>query len=131
MVPAPDNAAPTSAAAITRGNRTRVKIVKNKVAPPFRAAEFDIMYNEGISKSGGLLDVGTDLGIVRKTGSFYSFGDVRLGQGRENSKEFVKRNTEISQEIERQIREKTLAAKTPLVIEANDAEAPAELESVL
>jgi recombination protein RecA len=113
------------------GSRTKVRVVKNKVAPPFRVAEFDIMYNEGISKSGGLLDVGTELGIVRKTGSFYSFGDVRLGQGRENSKEFVKRNPEISQDIERQIREKTVAAKVGPVLEVSDAEAPAELESVL
>jgi recombination protein RecA len=95
------------------GSRTRVRVVKNKVAPPFRVAEFDIMYNEGISKTGGLLDVGMELAIVRKTGSFFSFGDVRLGQGRENAKEFLKRNPEVAQEIERQIREQTAAARTP------------------
>src|SRR5437867_5254641 len=91
------------------GNRTRVRVVKNKVAPPFRVAEFDIMYNEGISKAGGLIDVGIELAIVRKTGSFFSFGDVRLGQGRENAKEFLRRNTEMGQEIERQIREQTIS----------------------
>ncbi|MGI5837146.1 MAG: DNA recombination/repair protein RecA, partial [Chloroflexota bacterium] len=87
------------------GNRTKVKVVKNKVAPPFRTAEFDIMYNEGISKEGGLLDVGTELGIVRKSGAFFSFGDTKIGQGRENSKEFLRKNPDISQEIERQIRQ--------------------------
>src|SRR5438046_5223632 len=82
------------------GNRTRVRVVKNKVAPPFRVAEFDIMYNEGISKAGGLIDVGIELAIVRKTGSFFSFGDVRLGQGRENAKEYLRQHAEIAHAIE-------------------------------
>ena len=93
------------------GSRTRVRVVKNKVAPPFRVAEFDIMYNEGISKTGGLLDVGIDLGIVRKTGSFFSFGDIRLGQGRESARELLKKNTELAETIESQIREQTQAGK--------------------
>jgi recombination protein RecA len=90
------------------GSRTRVRVVKNKVAPPFRTAEFDIMYAEGISKSGGLLDVGTEMGIVRKTGAFYSFSDMRLGQGRENAKEFLRQNVAVAQEIEQQIRDLTV-----------------------
>lgn len=99
------------------GNRTKVKVVKNKVAPPFRLAEFDIMYNEGISKEGGLLDVGTELGIVRKSGAFFSFGETRIGQGRENAKEFLRKNPEIAAEIERQIRQ-SVAAGRPLPIPA-------------
>src|SRR5438067_9232337 len=90
------------------GSRVRVKVVKNKVAPPFRVAEFDIMYNEGISKEGGLLDLAVELGLVKKTGSFFSYGETRLGQGRENAREFLKRNIEIGQEIERLIRQQTL-----------------------
>ena len=86
------------------GNRTRVKVVKNKVAPPFRVAEFDILYNQGISKEGGLLDVGIELGVLRKSGSFFSYGDIRLGQGRENSREFLRANPSISAEVEQQIR---------------------------
>ena len=92
------------------GNRTRVRVVKNKVAAPFRVAEFDIMYNEGISRSGGLLDVGTELEIIHKTGAFYSFGDTRLGQGRENAKEFLKSNPEMADDIERQIRTAAVGA---------------------
>src|SRR5438132_4448187 len=90
------------------GSRVRVKVVKNKVAPPFRVAEFDIMYNEGISKEGGLLDLAVELGLVKKTGAFFSYGETRLGQGRENAREFLKRNPEISAEIERLIRQQTL-----------------------
>jgi recombination protein RecA len=86
------------------GNRTKVKVVKNKVAPPFRVAEFDILFTEGISKEGGLLDVGVTLNIVRKSGSFFSFGDTRLGQGRENSREFLKANVAVAKEIETLIR---------------------------
>jgi recombination protein RecA len=86
------------------GNRVRVKVVKNKVAPPFRQAEFDIMYNRGISRSGSLLDIGVDMGIIQKAGAWFSMGDERLGQGRENAKEFLESNPEIMTEIETQIR---------------------------
>ena len=88
------------------GNRTRVKVVKNKVAPPFKIAEFDIMYGEGISKDGNILDVGVKADIVNKAGSWFSYGDIRLGQGRENSKDYLKENPEVSKEIEMKIREK-------------------------
>ena len=91
------------------GSRVKVKVVKNKVAPPFRVAEFDIMYNEGISKEGGLLDLAVELGLVKKTGAFFSYGETRLGQGRENAREFLKKNREMAQEIERLIRQQTLA----------------------
>ncbi|MBS4539908.1 recombinase RecA [Clostridium sp. D2Q-11] len=87
------------------GNRTRVKVVKNKVAPPFKKAEFDIMYGEGISKEGNILDVGVTADIVNKAGSWYSYGDQRLGQGRENAKDFLKENKEVANEIERKVRE--------------------------
>jgi recombination protein RecA len=86
------------------GSRVRVKIVKNKVAPPFRVAEFDLMFNEGISKEGGLLDVGLEMGILRKSGAFFSYGDMRLGQGRENAKEFLRQNHDVRDAIEGQIR---------------------------
>lgn len=90
------------------GSRTRVRVVKNKVAPPFRTAEFDIMYNEGISKSGDLLDLATGLDIVSKRGSFYTYGEIRLGQGRENSKDFLKQNSELSDEIELAVRQQAM-----------------------
>ncbi len=86
------------------GNRVRVKVVKNKVAPPFRQAEFDIMYNQGISRSGSLLDIGVDMGIVQKSGSWFSMGEERLGQGRENAKEFLENNLDLMADIENQIR---------------------------
>jgi recombination protein RecA len=86
------------------GNRTRVKVVKNKVAPPFKQAEFDIMYGTGISKIGSILDVGVTAGIVNKSGSWYSYNDQKLGQGRENSKAFLTENPEIADEIEKKIR---------------------------
>ncbi|HEV2529827.1 MAG TPA: recombinase RecA [Thermomicrobiales bacterium] len=86
------------------GMRARVKIVKNKVAPPFRQAEFDIMYNEGISVAGSVLDVGTDLGIVRKSGAWFYLGEDRLGQGRENAKEFLKHNPDVLDDIRNRIR---------------------------
>lgn len=88
------------------GNRTRVRVVKNKVAPPFKQAEFDIMFGEGISKEGNILDAGVRASIINKAGSWYSYGDHRLGQGRENSKDFLKENPEIALEIENKIREK-------------------------
>jgi len=86
------------------GNATRVKVVKNKVAPPFKQVEFDIMYGEGISKMGELLDLGVKAGIVDKSGSWYSYGDERIGQGRENAKTYLKENNRISYEIEDKIR---------------------------
>ena len=86
------------------GNHTRAKIVKNKVAPPFREAEFDIMFGEGISKMSELLDVGVKLGIVQKSGAWFNYGDIRLGQGRDNAKQYLKDNPEIANDIEGQIR---------------------------
>ena len=86
------------------GNRTRAKIVKNKVAPPFREAEFDIMFGEGISKIGEILDLGVKLGVVQKSGAWFNYGDVRLGQGRDNAKIFLKEHPEISDEIEKIVR---------------------------
>ena len=88
------------------GNQTRVKVVKNKVAPPFRKAEFDILYNEGISKEGELIDQGVELGIVEKSGAWYSYGADRIGQGRDNVREFLKQNSDIAATIEAQVREK-------------------------
>jgi recombination protein RecA len=101
------------------GNRVRVKVVKNKVAPPFRVAEFDIMFNEGISRIGNIVDIGTELGILRKSGAFYSFGDQRLGQGRENVKEFLKGNLGMAEEIEGRIR--TASAAGQLVLAGGDS----------
>jgi recombination protein RecA len=115
------------------GNRTRVKVVKNKVAPPFRTAEFDIMYNEGISKSGDVLDLATQFEIVQKRGAFYSYGDARLGQGRENSKEYIRQNPELLAEIENVIRQKALSGEVALPLDMGTdgadesaASAPAE-----
>ncbi len=88
------------------GNRVRVKVVKNKVAPPFKIAEFDIMYGKGISKIGSLLDTAADSGIVNKSGAWYSYNEHRLGQGRENAKSFLEQNPEIAKEIEIKVREK-------------------------
>ncbi len=99
------------------GNRTRVKVVKNKVAPPFRTAEFDIMYNEGISKSGDVLDLATQFEIIQKRGAFFSFGDARLGQGRENAKEYIRQNPELMAEIESVIRQKALSGEVALPLD--------------
>jgi recombination protein RecA len=98
------------------GSRTRVRVVKNKVAAPFRSAEFDIMYNEGISKSGDILDLATEMEIVTKRGSFYSYGDLRLGQGRENSKEFLKANPQLCNEIELAVRQQAASGDLPLAL---------------
>ncbi|MFZ0256765.1 MAG: recombinase RecA [Gammaproteobacteria bacterium] len=91
------------------GNETRVKVVKNKVAPPFRQAEFDILYGEGISRAGELVDLGVRHGIVEKAGAWYSYNKNRIGQGRDNAREFLKEHTDLSQEIEAKIREKVLS----------------------
>ncbi len=87
------------------GNRTRVKVVKNKVAPPFRQAEFDIMYGKGISREGSLLDLAVDLGIVKKSGAWYTYDGEQLGQGRENAKQFLTENPEVMVEISERVRE--------------------------
>jgi recombination protein RecA len=104
------------------GNRTRVRVVKNKVAPPFRTAEFDIMYNEGISKVGDLIDLATQLEIVDKRGAFFSYGETRLGQGRENSKEFLRQNPDLAIEIEQVIRQRASGGEVaiPLVTGSGD-----------
>lgn len=96
------------------GSRTRVRVVKNKVAPPFRTSEFDIMYNEGISKYGDILDLATGLDIVNKRGSFYSYGDIRLGQGRENCKDFLHENPDLAAEIEMAVRQQALSGNIPV-----------------
>ncbi len=86
------------------GNRVKVKIVKNKVAPPFRIAEFDIMFGEGISKTGEIIDLGVDFNIIKKAGSWFSYGDTKLGQGRDAVKQLLMDNPELSEEIEAKIR---------------------------
>ncbi|MEJ7629173.1 MAG: hypothetical protein WKF54_06220 [Nocardioidaceae bacterium] len=88
------------------GNRTRIKVVKNKVAPPFKQAEFDIMYGQGISREGGLIDVGVDAGIVRKAGAWYTYEGDQLGQGKENSRNFLRDNPDLANELEKRILEK-------------------------
>lgn len=95
------------------GSRTRVKIVKNKVAPPFKQAEFDIMYGEGISHEGCIVDLGVELELITKSGAWYSYGDVRLGQGKEKAKEYLKDNPELLQEIENKIRAMTIKQAVP------------------
>jgi recombination protein RecA len=111
------------------GSRTRVRVVKNKVAPPFREAEFDIMYNEGISKAGDLIDIGTQLGLIVKRGAFFSFQDQRIGQGRENAKQHLKEHPEITDQLEAAVREKAMAgvtaASSPSEAEAEETDAEA------
>ena len=104
------------------GNRTRVRVIKNKVAPPFRVAEFDILYNEGISREGDLLELGVQFGIVDKRGAFYSYGDLRLGQGRENAKAFMRDTPDVTHEIESRVRE---AANLPVYEDTNGQDEPA------
>jgi recombination protein RecA len=104
------------------GNRTRVKVVKNKVAPPFRQAEFDIMYGEGISREGSILDVGSDLDIIVKSGAWYSFDEERLGQGRENAKQYLREHGEIAQKIEQRIRQTSNLASVSLALSTDGAE---------
>jgi recombination protein RecA len=111
------------------GNRTRVRVVKNKVAAPFRTAEFDIMYNEGISKAGDLLDLATTFEIVTKRGAFYSYNDLRLGQGRENAKDYLRNNPILSAEIEAAVRQQALSGDMPLSFSGDDEGGLAEDES--
>ncbi|GAC1625281.1 MAG: hypothetical protein NVS4B7_15760 [Ktedonobacteraceae bacterium] len=102
------------------GNRTRVKVVKNKVAPPFRVAEFDIMYSEGISREGGLIDLGLEMGLVKKSGAWFNVGDIRLGQGRENAKDFLRQNSDVASAIEEQIRSNIISFKAGEVESVED-----------
>src|SRR5699024_9174128 len=108
------------------GNRTRLKVVKNKVAPPFKQAVVDIMYGEGISKEGEVLDIGSDLDIVQKSGAWYSYNDERLGQGRENAKQFLKENKEVMAEMQEAIRNHFHLNEA----EEDDAQEEAEQESL-
>ena len=96
------------------GSHVRARVVKNKVAPPFRSAEFDIMFDHGISKEGGLIDLGVDCGLVKKAGAFFSYGDTRLGQGRESAKQFLIQNPELAQEIEEKIKASVDTARTAM-----------------
>src|SRR5699024_5381366 len=87
------------------GNTVKVKVVKNKLAPPFREAEFDIMYGKGVSKEGEIVDIGSDLNIISKSGYWYSYGDTKIAQGREAAKQFILDNPEVAQEIEQKIKD--------------------------
>ena len=98
------------------GNRTRVRVVKNKVAPPFKTAEFDIMYNEGISLAGDILDLATEMEIIEKRGSFFNYGEGKLGQGRENAKDFLRNHLDLMMEIEQAIRQRALTGAVPMPI---------------
>ncbi len=108
------------------GNETRVKVVKNKVAPPFRQAEFDILYGEGISREGEIIDLGVKEGIVEKSGAWYSYGKDRIGQGKDNVRQFLKEHPEMAAEIEAKIRARLLPSTVPA---ADPAAAAAEAEA--
>ncbi|WP_044478431.1 recombinase RecA [Paenibacillus antibioticophila] len=113
------------------GNRTRIKVVKNKVAPPFKQAEIDIMYGEGISKEGSIIDIGVELDIVDKSGAWYSFAGERLGQGRENAKQYLKEHTDISNTIEQKIREASNLTTSVAPASADELEEEAQEEQAL
>ena len=106
------------------GNRVKVKVVKNKVAPPFRQAEFDIMFGTGISRSGGILDMAIELGLANKSGSWFTYGDQRIGQGRENAKQYLEEHSEVMAEMESRVRAIAVGpvVTLPVVMEADDAE---------
>ncbi len=120
-------------AAITQGgdgsgNRVRVRGKKNQVAPPFKVAEFDIMFDHGISREGSILDVGVESGVIEKRGSFYSFGETRLGQGRENCKTFLRDNPEMMTQIDSEIR--NMVGFHPQVAAEDDADSGAEVDEI-
>jgi recombination protein RecA len=117
------------------GNRTRVKVVKNKVAPPFKQAEFDILYGEGISREGSLIDLGVDQGIVKKSGAWYTYEGDQLGQGKENARTFLKDNPDLAADIERRLKEQMgigvpKAVEATAVAEVVDVDAPIELKPI-
>jgi len=105
------------------GTRIRAKVVKNKVASPFKSAEFDIMFGQGISKDGDLLDLGAEMGIIKKNGAFFSFGETRIGQGRENAKEYLRQHHDMAQDVERQIRTTASAQREFFSADAEPASA--------
>lgn len=109
------------------GNKTKIKVVKNKVAPPFRTAEVDIMYGQGISKEGEIVDIGSELDIIQKSGSWYSYNDIRIGQGRENAKLYLKENPDIRNEISQKIREHYGLDGEKAITEGNDEDDQFEL----
>jgi recombination protein RecA len=111
------------------GNRTRVRVKKNKVAPPFRTAEFDIMYNEGISRAGDVLDMAVEVGVVEKRGAYYSYNEDRIGHGRENTKDFLRQNPEIMDEISRKVRENVGALSVPSASDVKEEDTYTEDES--
>ncbi len=105
------------------GNRVKVKVVKNKIAPPFREVELDVLFNEGISMSGEILDIWVERGVVKKAWAFYSYGETRLGQGRDNARDFLKENVKLMKEIEKQVRSEKSPKKW-------DKKVPQEIEEV-
>lgn len=108
--------------AVAIGNHTRVKVVKNKVAPPFKEAEFDILYGEGISKEGNILDVAVELEIIKKSGAWFSYEGLKIGQGRDNARNYLKENPEFCTRIERLIREKMNPSRDRVVVEMTENE---------
>lgn len=110
------------------GNRTKAKIVKNKVAPPFKIAEFDIVFGEGISQAGSLVDLGVNLGIIKKSGSWFSYNEEKIGQGRENAKKYLKNNPEIFAEVEAKVRELSVTSNR-LSFGTNDEESTETTEN--
>jgi len=108
------------------GSRTRVRVVKNKVAPPFREAEFDIIYGKGISRDGEIVDLGSQFGVLDKSGTWYSYGDERLGQGRDNSKVYLAENPQLQKKIEEQIRQKMGIDNSVVAVETPEEEEPAK-----
>jgi recombination protein RecA len=111
------------------GNQTRVKVVKNKVAPPFRQCEFDILYNEGISKEGELIDIGSEAGVVEKTGAWYAYNKERIGQGKDNARVFLKEHPETAAEIEKRIRDKVVTQGAAVAGAEEDEAMPEEAEA--
>src|SRR5271156_1157230 len=108
------------------GNQTRVKVVKNKVAPPFKQVEFDIMYGEGVSKVGELIDLGVKAGVVEKSGSWFSYNNMRLGQGRENAKTFLKANPDVAESIEKRVRERSGTVANTMLASATELDEAAD-----
>jgi recombination protein RecA len=106
------------------GNRTRAKVVKNKLAPPFRSAEFDVIYGQGISKEGSLLDVGVDVGLIKKSGAWFTYDGDQLGQGRENARNFLRDNPELAREIEEKIKAQLGVGLPPAPVPEPDQSQP-------